>query len=68
MNNNYLIFGVILTIILLLAYKSKTENFYHYYPPSNCMENVFGKTKCYLPYNLPFYAADYFLPWPLSDY
>ncbi|QKF93497.1 hypothetical protein QKU48_gp0039 [Fadolivirus algeromassiliense] len=65
MNKNYIIFGVIFAIILMLAYRSRIENFYYFMPPSNCMENVFGNMNCYPPYYLPFYTGDYSYPYPL---
>lgn len=68
MNKNLIIFTVILALILLTAYKSKKENFYYFMPPSNCMETVFGNTKCYPPFYFPFYSADYFYPYPLFYY
>lgn len=72
MNNNYVIFGLILVAILILIYKSmpnlKKENFYYFHPPSNCMENVFGKTNCYPPYYFPFYSGDFHYPYPLFFY
>ncbi len=68
MNNNYVILGIILVAVLMLLYKSMhkpKENFYYFYPPSNCMENVFGKTNCYPPFYFPFYSGgDYHYPYP----
>jgi hypothetical protein len=59
MNNNIetLIFIVIALIIFMSYNKQIKEAFYSYYPPSNCMETVFGKLVCYPPYYFPFYSS-----------
>lgn len=51
---------VIVTIMVMNEYRK--EGFYYYMPPSNCMENVFGKTNCFPPYSIPFYTGDLFYP------
>ena len=54
-----LIIIIIIIVVLVLTTKNKKikEGFY-YYPPSNCSEDVFGKTTCYPlypPYLYPHY-------------
>jgi hypothetical protein len=42
--------------------KEMREHFYYYMPPSNCMENIFGKTNCYPSPYIPFYVGEYEYP------
>ena len=49
---------IIILVILYFAYKhmnSNTEGFYEYYPPSSCVETMFGEMICEPPPYLPFY-------------
>lgn len=62
----YLIIALILILVILFATMTSVEPFYNYYPPSNCMENVFGKTTCFPPGYYPFYNASYY--WPFFPY
>ena len=55
---NILVLLVVLVSLYLLV--NERENFYSYYMPSNCIENVFGKINCYPPYYLPFYTWNYY--------
>jgi hypothetical protein len=62
----YLIATIILILVILFVVMTNIEPFYSYYPPSNCMQNVFGKTTCFPPNFYPFYNASYF--WPFYPY
>ena len=62
----YLLAAIIIVLFVLLYTWSSIEPFYNYYPPSNCMDNVYGKTTCYPPGYYPFYTPDYF--WPFYPY
>ena len=62
----YSIVTIILIVAIVIATMLSIETFYTYYPPSNCMENVFGNTTCYPPGFYPFYNGSYF--WPFYQY
>lgn len=47
---------IVLLLIYFISFKSNLkENFYHYYLPSNCVEDAFGDIKCYPVWNLRYY-------------
>jgi hypothetical protein len=45
---------LILIIVSFFLFKS-VEGFYYHYPPSNCMETVFGTVLCYPRHYFPYY-------------
>lgn len=50
------LFVFVLSVIIIIDYnKLIKEPFYSYFPPSNCMENVFGQMSCYPPFYFSFY-------------
>ena len=54
---------IIISIVVIVGINEyRKEGFYYYMSPSNCMENVFGKTNCFPPYVMPFYTGDLFYP------
>lgn len=55
MKNLIMIIAMILLILLAYNIKNIKEGFYYYYPPSNCMQNVFGNINCFPPFYFPFY-------------
>ena len=61
----YLIITLIIVLLILFAIWPGIEPFY-YYPPSNCMQNIFGNTTCYPPGYYPFYSPNYL--WPFYPY
>jgi len=49
---------IIVAFILITIYVSiKKEGFYTFYPPTNCMNDVFGTTKCFPPWSLWWYPT-----------
>ncbi len=63
MNEQFILIIIVILVIaaVLLGY-STIEGFYTYFPPGNCMENVFGKVTCFRPGYFPFYIADFVYP------
>ena len=64
---SYLIAIIIIVLVtLFLVWWKNIESFYTYFPPSNCMENVFGSTTCFPPGFYPFYNSEFY--WPFYPY